>query len=57
MKNSGSLYTNSDHTKTDLEDDLSHLNGAMIIDEDGNEVPITEEMIQQACNDLLEAIN
>lgn len=26
--------------------------GAAIIDEDGHEIPITEEMIQQACAEL-----
>ena len=57
MRSPDSLYTNIDHRKMDLEDDLSHFNGATIIDENGNEVPITEEMVQQACNDLLEAIN
>ena len=30
-------------------------NGAAIIDEHGNEVPITEEMIQAACNELKNA--
>jgi len=57
MRNSNSLHTNPDHTTKDLNDDLSHLNGAMFIDKNGDEVPITEEMIQQACQDLLEAIN
>jgi len=56
MRNSDSLHTNPDYTAKDLDDDSSHLNGAMFIDENGEEVPITEEMIQQACKDLLEAI-
>lgn len=30
-----------------------HLHGATIIDESGNETPITEEMIQDACKVLL----
>jgi len=57
MRSSDSFNINTEHRTTSLEEDLSHLNGATIIDENGKEVPITEEMIQQACNDLLEAIN
>lgn len=45
------------HNKSSANDDLAHLNGATIIDENGKEIPITEEMIQQACNELLEAVN
>lgn len=26
--------------------------GAALIDEDGNEIPITEDMVQEACSDL-----
>lgn len=31
------------------------LNGAAIIDEDGHEIPITEAMIQEACENLHDA--
>ncbi len=30
-----------------------HLHGATLIDKDGTEIPITEEMIQEACLKLL----
>ncbi|MGB2287999.1 MAG: PA1571 family protein [Porticoccaceae bacterium] len=29
-----------------------NFNGAAIIDENGNEIPITEEMVQNACDSL-----
>lgn len=29
-----------------------NFNGAAIIDDDGNEIPITEEMIKSACDEL-----
>ena len=32
-----------------------HFNGAAIIDEHGNEIPITEDMIQKACAELTDA--
>jgi len=57
MRNSDSFNINTEHRTSSLEEDLSHLNGATIVDENGKEIPITDEMIQQACNDLLEAIN
>lgn len=47
----------ADKTKISANDEYAYFNEAMLIDENGKEIPITEEMIQQACNELLEAIN
>ncbi len=36
------------------EDTTADFHGAAVIDNEGHEVPITEEMVQQACDDLEE---
>ena len=42
-----SIDNNSAHLSSETD-----FHGAAIIDENGNEVPITEEMILQACDEL-----
>lgn len=34
------------------EDSTTDFHGAAIIDSEGHEIPITEEMVKQACEDL-----
>ena len=46
-------YHNKHHNK-EVEQDF---NGAVFIGKDGNEIPITEAMIQNACNNLHDAWN
>jgi len=43
---------NKDHQTTDDTAQETDFNGAALIDENGNEIPITEEMIQNACEEL-----
>jgi hypothetical protein len=42
-------------TQTDQKEDYMH--GAAIIDEKGSETPITEDMIEQALNNVIKACN
>lgn len=42
-------------TQTNQSEDYLH--GAAIIDEKGDETPITEDMIQQALNNVIKACN
>ena len=39
---------------TSTEEQAPDFHGAAIIDEDGNEVPITEDMVKKACDKLEE---
>lgn len=57
MSNKDTLDSSAAKTKTSANDEHSFFNEATLIDENGKEIPITEEMIQQACNELLEAVN
>lgn len=46
-------YNDNSRTKMNADTDFNPaFNGAAIIDEEGNEVPITEDMIQSACEEL-----
>jgi len=46
--NSKQKQTNDDAPTTDF-------HGAALIDEDGNEIPITEDMVQSACSEQQES--
>ncbi|WP_020409763.1 PA1571 family protein [Hahella ganghwensis] len=46
------MYALSKEKKDDIVSENGSLNGASMIDENGNEVPITETMIQQALRDM-----
>lgn len=41
---------NKEKTK-DSNEQATDFHGAALIDEDGNEIPITEDMVQEACHD------
>ena len=43
---------NKDHQTKEETAHETDFNGAALIDENGNEIPITEEMIQSACEEL-----
>lgn len=40
------------HKKNDQEESPSDFHGAAIIDNEGHEVPITDEMVKNACENL-----
>jgi len=40
------------HDKNNQEEAPADFHGAAIIDKDGHEIPITEEMVKDACEDL-----
>jgi len=46
---------NNHSHKTNTQDSNEHMHGAAVIDDKGNETPITEEMIQQALKNILKA--
>lgn len=61
-----SEQNNNKSEKTDKADDTAaeditsqeiDFHGATVIDEDGKETPITEEMVQRACSELEESCN
>lgn len=47
------MTTKKENSEKKMQDDLKpDFHGAAIIDNEGREVPITEEMVKQACEDL-----
>lgn len=52
-RNNSKPYQDNNNAPLNGESDIEpSFNGAAIIDEQGNEVPITEDMIQAACKKL-----
>lgn len=49
-------YHNQNHelnmNKEKINEQTTDFHGAALIDEDGNEIPITEDMVQDACHNL-----
>lgn len=56
MKERDDLDIKSTQSKEEIEA-FPEMYIGKIIDKNGEEIPITEEMVQKACDDLLEAIN
>ena len=51
-----SMKQDNNHSqKSNTQDANEHMHGAAVIDDKGNETPITEEMIQQALKNILKA--
>ena len=46
---------NNHSQKMNTQSDAEYMHGAAVIDDQGKETPITEEMIQQALNNILKA--
>lgn len=56
MQKQDNLNTKSAQNSENIEA-FPDMYAGKFIDENGEEILITEEMVQQACDDLLEAIN
>lgn len=49
------MTTKKENSEQNMQDDSTvDFHGAAIIDNEGHEVPITEEMVKQACEELEE---
>ena len=55
MQNNDKQYNTEYKTQYDLKQSDIDFHGAAIVDQDGHEIPITEDMIQSACSDLEDA--
>jgi len=42
---------NNEQKNNDQKDQAPDFHGAALIDEEGNEIPITEDMVQDACSE------
>lgn len=54
IMNSETTKQNSKQSTAQTEEKATDFNGAALIDENGNEIPITEDMVQDACQTLAE---